>query len=167
MENNVIELYDRGEVERKRLANKIWIVAISVFAALCLAACITLCCLIDLRNVQKIQTAVMSIAVGGGWVIIYVLVSVIGENKRQAVHAENMLDGERGEYIGVIDIDKKKIKIPGSITIVKVALTDGEKTEKINLNISKANKLKNINGKVKLYAVHGYAVACEVCDENN
>ena len=167
MENKVIELYDRQEIEKGQLSNQRWTVAICIFAALCLAACITLCCLLNLRNEQTILTAVMAIVVVGGWVIIYVLTSVIGENKRQIVHARNMLGGERSEHVGGMRIGKDKIKISGSITIVKVTLTDGEKTETLNVNASRADKLKDVNGRVKLYAVHGYAVACEVCDEND
>lgn len=167
MENKVIELYDRQEIEKGQLSNQRWTVAICIFAALCLAACITLCCLLNLRNEQTILTAVMAIVVVGGWVIIYVLTSVIGENKRQIVHARNMLGGERSEHVGGMRIGKDTIKIAGSITIVKVTLTDGEKTETLNVNASRADKLKDVNGRVKLYAVHGYAVACEVCDEND
>lgn len=163
----IIELYGQGEVDKRRRAGVSWTVAVCVFSALCLAACITLCCFVDVRNVQNIMLTVMTIAVVGGWVAIYILVSVIAENRHEAIHAANMLDGQREEYCGSLSVESKKIKISGSITIVKAVLSDGDKSEKFNLNVTKAKKIKNIRGRIKLYAVHGYVVAIGVDDENN
>lgn len=167
MERKSIELYDEQEVAKMRLTNKIWTVAVSVFAAACLVACIILCCLVNVRNVRQLQTIVMTIVVVGGWIIIYVCVSILAENKHEIVHARNMLEGERSEYIGELSLGKDKIKILGSITVVKAILKDGDKEQKFNVNLLKTGKLKNLEGKVKLYVVHGYVVALEVSDENS
>ncbi|MGN0824693.1 MAG: hypothetical protein ACI4MB_06510 [Candidatus Coproplasma sp.] len=167
MEKQIIELYAEREAEKLRLANKLWIAAVSIVGAACLAACITLCCLVNARNVQQMMIAVMCTAVVGGWFVIYVCTSVIAENKHEVVHAKNMLDGERTEHEGYLSIGSQKLKIIGSITFVKATLTDGDKSENININVLKVKKLKNIKGRVKIYTAHGYAVALEVCDENN
>ncbi|MGN0814134.1 MAG: hypothetical protein ACI4MH_02745 [Candidatus Coproplasma sp.] len=167
MDRQITELYDEREVDKLRLSNKIWLTVVCVFAAVCLAACITLCCLTDVRNVQKIMAAVMIIAVVGGWFVIYVCVSVIAEHKHEIVHAQNMFEGERTEHTGLLTIGDQKLRIIGSITFVKVRLTDGDKTENLKVNVLKLGKLKDIKERVKLYAVHGYVVAFEVCNENN
>lgn len=163
----MIELYDEREINLKRRANKIWSVVVCVFGAACLAACITLCCLVNVRNVQQIQYIVMAIAVVGGWLVIYILVSVIAENRHEITHAENMLGGEREEFSGKVSLEKVKIKISGSITVVKAVVTDGNDSCRLNVNLKKADRLKNLEGEVKLYVVHGYVVAIEVEDENN
>lgn len=167
MEKQIIELYDEREAEKLQLANKIWIAVVSIFGAACLAVCITLCCLITVRNVQQMMIAVMCTAVIGGWIVIYICVSVIAENKHEAVHVKNMLEGERSEHVGYLSLGSQKLKIIGSITFVKSTLTDGDISEKINVNVLKVKRLKNIKGRVKIYTVHGYAVALEVCDEDN
>lgn len=163
----MIELYSERQVEKTKLVNRIWAVAISVFALACLAACITLCCMVNVRNVTQMMIATMSVAVVGGWIVIYVIFSVIVENKHEIVHAKNMLEGERTEHTGELTLSSQKIKIAGSITIVKATLSNGAQTERFNVNLSKVKSLKGIKGMVKLYAVHGYAFAFEVCDENN
>ena len=167
MEKQIIELYGKQEAEKLKTANIIWIVAVSVIAAACLATCITLCCLVGLRNVQQMMIATMCVAVVGGWVVIYVCVSVIGENKHEIIHSANMLEGERTEHVGVLSISNERLRIIGSITFVKSTVTDGDKTDKVKINVRKVKKLKNISGRVKLYTVHGYAVALEVCDESD
>ena len=167
MDRQITELYDEREVEKLRLSNKIWLAFVCVFAAVCLAAGITLCCFTNVRNVQKIMAAVMIITVVSGWFVIYVCVSVIAEHRHEIVHAQNMFEGERTEHIGLLTIDSQKLRIVGSITFVKVKVTDGEKSENLKVNVLKVGKLKNIKERVRLYAVHGYVVAFEVCDENN
>lgn len=167
MEKQIIELYAEREAERLKLANKIWIAAVSVFCAACLAVCITLCCLVNVRNVQQMMIAVMCTAVVGGWLVIYVCTSIIAENRHEVIHAKNMLDGERVEHEGYLSIGTQRLRIIGSITFVKSTVTDGDKSENIKINALKVKKLKNIKGRVKVYTVHGYAVALETCDENN
>ncbi|MGN1103641.1 MAG: hypothetical protein ACI4QI_02075 [Candidatus Coproplasma sp.] len=167
MEKQIIELYDEREAEKLRTANIIWIVVVSIVAAACLAACITLFCLVGLRNVQQMMIASMCTAVVGGWIVIYICTSVIGENKHEIIHSANMFEGERTEHVGVLKIGTERLRIIGSITFVNSTVTDGDKTDKVKINVRKVKKLKNVSGRVKLYTVHGYAVALEVCDEDN
>lgn len=166
MEKQIIELYAEREAERLKLANKIWIAAVSVFCAACLAVCITLCCLVTLRNVQQMMIAVMCTAVIGGWFVIYVCASVIAENRHEVIHTMNMLEGERTEQVGCLTLGSQRLRIIGSITFVKSTVSDGVNTANVKVNVRKVKKLKNIKGIVKVYSVHGYAVAVEVCDEN-
>ena len=66
-----------------------------------------------------------------------------------------------------LSIGTQRLRIIGSIKFVKSTVTDGDKSENIKINALKVKKLKNIKGRVKVYTVHGYAVALETCDENN
>ena len=157
--NQITELYHQNDIDLLKKRNRAWMIFVSCFSALCVALCIVFCCLTTTRNASRMEIAAILTFTVMGWIDLYILVSVVKENKNEWSHAENMLTGEREELVGTLRLDDERWRIVGSITIHNATLDDGTEVHKVKVNHRKAAALKELRGQVTIYTVHGYIVA--------
>lgn len=158
---NIVELYSIEENSKLRKKIKIWTVALGVFVALCLGACITLLCLTNTRNYQSMMVAVIIISSIGGCIAIYVAFNIIAEAARRAAHADIMLSESREIVYGTFTLSKYRVKIKNSITVKHVFVRSGQNMKRISIDEDLVKKLPDDGGEYVFFTVHNYIVALE------
>ncbi|MBR1780297.1 MAG: hypothetical protein IJ751_02710 [Oscillospiraceae bacterium] len=161
-----MELYSRDQLRRMRKQNKLWGILLLAFSALALAACIVLCVRTNTRNAREMERWVIGISTICGWVVIYLATSVFSAGRREAAHAANMLSGARDRLHGTATLTREWVRIPGSITIRKVAVETPEGIKRLNLNQRFCRTLGSAPRELTLYTVNNYIVALEDCHED-
>lgn len=162
MPDNIVELYTDGDMEKMKRRIKSWETALFLMGAAALAACVTLAALTDTLNAAKMELACVLVSTLAGWLIIYFAVFKVAAGRRELRHAEMLRTEERERLEGAVTVTRERFRIRKSVPVrrVEVRPADGE-PRRILVCESRARALEEANPAV-LYAVHGYAAACEV-----
>lgn len=140
--------------------NRISKVALCVFIGAAILACVVMCLVQKTLTARAYELATMAVSTVAGWIAIYWSLDIIGERKKRISHAENILNGEREEVFGLCEVTKETVRIPASITVVKVKI--GERRLNLDRELIKSF---DYNGKtVRAECVHSYIVSCEVAE---
>lgn len=157
----MIELFSRDEVARLERRRKAGAALACAAAVLGLIACILLCRATTTANAAQTERAAVATAIVSGWLAIGFATLVAADAKREAGHAQMLLDGERAAVPGKVSVGRERLRIRNSVTIRKVQVENGKGTRKLNVNERKAKALQAAGEDITLYAVNGYAVAYE------
>ena len=156
------ELYSRQDLERleKKYGRAKRAAALLGGAALLL--CVLFCCLTERHNAVLMERLTVAVSVLGGWALIYLRCSVIDELRHEISHAEMLREGDPELLVGVLELSKERMRIRGSIRFYALTLKDGEETHRAKVIDSRAQLLREKNGKkLRLRVVNGYAAAWE------
>ena len=161
----ITELYPADTEARLERQNRTWTILTAAAAALLLAACILLCALTGTANAATMEWRVCLISLIGGWAVIFCYVHFISGGKRELAHYHNLQDQERQEVSGTVTLDPVRFAIRGSITVQDLIIRQNDRERRVHVNAKKTALLPPLPAKLKVYTVHGYAVAWEVQDE--
>lgn len=131
-------------------------------AAAALLACIYLCTLADGRNTEKLLIPVMIISTLAGWAVMLGHAYLRRPAKARAQHMKGMLAGEEEMFEGVLQRTGETFSIPGSVTVKKMALVNGEERVLLHADSVLARQLPKDGTRVRLLAVRKYITGYEV-----
>ena len=155
----ITELYRREELDALLRANTRRRRFLAAGAALLLAGCVLLCALSNTANAERLELYTILLSAVGGWVLLYVAMEVLIPGRREAAHAQRILDARRSTVTGVVTLGAARIRIPGSIAVLPLAVRTEQETVRLLLNESKARLLPPLPRRLTLYTVDRYVAA--------
>ena len=145
----------RRSLRRTRLA-----AALSL--ALGLGLCILFCRLTTTANAPAMELRAVCTAIGSGWLAIY-LFSLCRDTAAEATHAQMLTTAAREVLCGVLLVEKKVQRIPGSISFCAVTLSEPDGTRRCRVSAKRAPRLRQLVGRrVRLQVANGFVSAWEV-----
>lgn len=154
------ELYSPELLSALKKKNRISKAALSVFLCAAVLACIVMCSIQTTLTSRRYELITMAVSTVAGWVAIYWSLDVIGARRKLISHAETLLSGERESFEGECRVLPDRVRIPGSVEIVKVRV--GEKM--LSLDNALVKNFDCDGKKVRVESVHGYIVSWEVAE---
>lgn len=163
------QLYSDAITEKRRKRSRFTGMLAAGIAAAGLIACIVMCCLTETGNAAAMERNVILTAVLSGWISIFIYLNVYESLRRDYMHSRLLAACEKPEvFTGRLEFTGRNADIKGSVSVCGLVLTDGDGRHLLNVERSRAGKLRNIKGKVKVNTAHGYVTAYEeLGDENN
>lgn len=160
MEERVVELYGKAELNRLRRKVRGWVIALCSLAAATLAGCIVMAALTNTANAARMELAVVILNILVGWIVIYCGTFAAAAGKHELEHAEMLGKEERTRIAGPLTVTDRRIVIRRSITARQVEVQEDGQVHRLLVCESKAKVLEKA-GAVALYAANGYVAAYE------
>ena len=161
MNSRITELYSDADMARMRAHVRRWGRALLALAAGALAVCVTLVCLANTKNAQRMELATIIVSTVAGWIGIYCGVFIWARSRRELAHAEMLRGEERERVEGAVTVTDERFTIRRSVTVRRVIVRQGEETHRLLVCDSRAGALAAANASA-VYTCHGYAAAYEV-----
>lgn len=120
------ELYRPEEPAVLERKERRWRAAACVIAAGALAACVFFCLRTDAMNAAAMELRAVATFTLAGWVVIYLLTFPAGSARKERLHAQRILAGERETLRGRLALAPGSRAVRGSITVRSLTVTDGE-----------------------------------------
>ena len=159
------ELYSPDELRRMHSCARICLILGIGIMVLTLACCVTLCFHVRPNNTKQILVTVILLSTLAGWCMILLINLGYLPAIAEARHIEHLNKGTETEYAGRISINKKQFKIPRSVNVNKVKVTEGEVSHSLSVNARKLRLLPPDGTRVRLKSMHGFITAFEVSNE--
>ena len=162
----MVSLYSKDEKNRmKKRAMLFLMIACAVLGG-ALIACIVLCTQVRTANAERLLYWSIGLFTAAGW--FFILMISLGYKPFQAEyrHMEGILNGAEESWEGRLTVSPVSFRIPKSIVIRKVTLTDGEEKVTLNVDARFAKSLPQDGSRVRVKTVRKYITAVEACDEN-
>lgn len=161
MTQQIIELYSDEDVAKFSRQIKRWRIALWIFTACALAACLRMIALTDTENAARMEGMVIAVSTVAGWIIIYCSIFVVTARRRVLSHA-NMLRNENRQTVrGSVTVTNERVSIIRSITARRVEVSGDGEPRRLLVCEDRADVLAAA-GAVVLYTAHGYVAAYEV-----
>ena len=157
----VTELYTPAALARLRRYNRIWTLTVAALACAALAVCVVLCARIGTLNAKAMQWRIIAVSTLGGWLVIALWWNLLLPRRREAVHQQHMLEGEREADEGVLTVTKELHIVPKSAPLLRAELRRGQGVRRIFVSPRKAAALRAATGEVRVWTVYGCVVAWE------
>ena len=161
----VTELYQPGEAGTLSRQSRICRNAALAAAAAGLIICILLCLNITPVNTTRRLLAVIAVSTIAGWAVILLRNMGFIPLRGAEQHVRHLEEAEAVEYTGVIEKSGQLFRIPGSITVQKVRLTEGEETMTLNLDVRKRALLPDSGTRVRVRCRRSFITAFEVISD--
>lgn len=159
-----IELYGPAELLRLERKIKIWIAVLAAVAVSALGACVVFCARTRTGNARAMELLSIAVFTAAGWFVLYGLRFIVKRERAELTHARMLQTGAREAVTGELELEAGVTRIPGSIDIRRLRITDGGASRRVSVNARKAALLENAGRRVTLYLVNGYAAAYEAHD---
>ena len=162
----MVSLYSNDEKNRmKKRAMLFLMIACAVLGG-ALIACIVLCTQVRTANAERLLYWVIGLFTLAGWAFILLLSLGYWPFQAEYRHMEGILNGAEENWEGRLTVSPATFRIPKSIVIRKVRLTDGEEKVSLNVDARFAKGLPKNGSWVRVKTVRKYITAVEACDEN-
>ncbi len=148
-----------------------WARGLKVFmlalAAGALAACVSLCFFVTTANAGRLLAAAVIISTLAGWAVILLRAGWYAPAKAVYTHMEGVLAAqEREAFTGTLTPEAGTLRIPNSIWIRRVTLTDAQGgTVALSVPDGKAAQLPPAGTAVRVQTVRKYILAWEAAHE--
>lgn len=156
------ELYSERDICSLQHSLRRTRLAAALSLVLGLGFCVLFCQLTTTANAQAMELRAVCTAIGSGWLAIY-LVSLSRDTAAEATHAQMLATSARETLCGVLSVDKKQQRIPGSISFCAVTLSEPNGTRRCRVIAKRAPLLRQLVGRrVRLQVANGFVSAWEV-----
>lgn len=156
-----MELYRPEDLTRLTKQRKIWRIVLLTLTAAAVGACVLLCCGVTTRNAARRELAVILISILSGWTLLTLRYVFLVRSRREAEHAAHMLAGPRVTRSGVLALTEDTVRIPGSVRIRRLTLTENGQACRLSVNVTKQKALGDLPRQVTVCTVHDFVVALE------
>ena len=161
MAGQIIELYSDEDIAQLSRQIKWWRIALWIFSACALAACLRLIALTGTENAARMEGMVIAVSTVAGWIVIYCSIFVVTARRRELSHA-NMLRKEKRQTVrGSVTVTIERVAIVRSITARRVEVSGDGEIHRLLVCENRADALAAA-GVAVLYTAHGYVAAYEV-----
>ena len=161
MTQQIIELYSDEDVAKFSRQIKRWRIALWIFTACALAACLRMIALTDTENAARMEGMVIAVSTVAGWIIIYCSIFVVTARRRVLSHANMLRSEERQTVQGSVAVTNERVPIIRSITARRVEVSGDGEPRRLLVCEDRADVLAAAGAAV-LYTSHGYVAAYEV-----
>lgn len=161
MQERLVELFSDEDIKKLRRKIKNWRLALCVFSALALGACVTFAALATTATAGTMELAAIVTSTVSGWIVLYCAVFTVGGARRELGHAGTLREGERERVEGRTTVTKHWLRIKKSITAREVEVETAEGKRAFWVVDSRAGRLSKADP-TAIYISHGYVAAYEV-----
>lgn len=157
-------LYSAEEAEQwKKRAGACRLAAVLILA-LAFAGCVLMCFFVRTANAHAMLLRVIALSTLGGWAWLLLRHFVMIPARAEARHTWDVLREQETERQGVLTVTEDVFQIPRSITVRRLALSHGEKTEILHVDERRAALLPPSGTAVAVRLARKYVTAFEVRD---
>ena len=156
------ELYSPDEAKRLASRASLCRAAAWIAGVLGLILCVWLCTGVRPTNTVRRLIAVISVSTLASWAVI--LLTCIGYRPLNgaALHIRRIETEEVSEYSGTMEKSELLFQIPGSITVQKVVLREGESSRTLHVDARKRRLLPDSGTRVRVRCRGSFITAFEV-----
>ena len=158
-------LYPPGEADRLMKKARICQRTAYIIALIGLALCVSLCFGLRPNNTTRRLTEVIAVSTAAGWVAILLINVGFRPSRGTARHIEHLAEAEETEYTGILKKDPLLFRIPGSVIVQKIRLSQGEETVTLNIDARKRNLLPETGTPVRVRCRRSFITAFEALHE--
>ncbi len=159
------QLYLPDEADRLLKNAKICRYAAYGIALIGLALCVCLCFGLRPNNTSRRLIEVISISTAAGWAVILLMNVGYKPANGTARHIEHLAEADETSCFGVLRKDPQLFRIPGSIVVQKIRLSQGSETVTLNVDARKRHLLPEAGATVRVSCRRSFITAFEVCHE--
>ena len=161
MAGQIIELYSEADMTRLSWQIKRWRIALWIFTACALAACLRMIALTGTENAARMEVMVIAVSTIAGWIVIYCSIFVVTARRRELSHANMLRSEDRQTVRGSVTVTNERLAIVRSITARRVEVSGDGEIHRLLVCENRADALAAA-GEAILYTAHGYVAAYEV-----
>ena len=139
-----------------------------LLAAICLltvAGTICLCLLTRTENAARMLRIAWILTILGGWAGIAVFVCLLKPSRLRQQHLEGLLTREPVLREGIFHLTEEAFRIPGSVRVRQVVLTDGGEESRLNLDEELCSLAPPDGTRVRVTTVHRFITGVEILEK--
>lgn len=157
-------MYTAEETERVRARTLSCRTMMRAIAAAAFALCVAICFFVRTGNAARLQGIVIAVSTLSGWTVILLRAFCYVPGRALYTHMEGTLAAQcRDVYEGTITLERGTTRLPRSIWIRRVTLTDGEERIALSVLAEKARELPPDGTRVRVETVRKYIMGWEAC----
>ena len=127
--------------------------------------CVSLCFGLRPNTTTRRLIEVIAVSTAAGWAAILLINVGFRPSHGTARHIEHLAEAEEVEYTGTLEKDPQLFRIPGSIIVQKIRLSQGEETVTLNIDARKRNQLPEAGTLLRVRCRRSFINAFEVLHE--
>lgn len=124
MNDSMKQLYSAEEIPVLEALEKRRRAVCLAAAGVTLAVCVACCLLANTANMSLMEGTAIGVSILGGWFVLYTRKFRLLDTRHELAHLRRMLDGDKTELTGEVQLTGERLRIKNSILVYPVRLAD-------------------------------------------